>query len=101
MEALLAGDSERFTVELEANDAEWRKRARSRQGWSCVFGGPECGHLVFEFESVALCRVALGRGMAVEYDSEIIPRAVYTRPGLDEQPAQAALTLDGREDGAE
>lgn len=77
IEAIAAKDTELFGRELRRIETEFRARAKSRADSSSGYGyGKIDGALDLDFMSIGICKIASKRGIVIDFDSEVMPKAM-------------------------
>jgi hypothetical protein len=77
IEAIAAKDTELFGRELIRIETEFRARAKSRADSSSGYGyGKMDAALDLDFMSIGICKIASKRGIVIDFDSEVVPKAM-------------------------
>lgn len=77
IEAIAAKDTELFGRELRRIETEFRARAKSRADSSSGYGyGKMDSALDLDFMSIGICKIASKRGIVIDFDSEVVPKAM-------------------------
>jgi len=72
-------DSGVFEKELSRIDTEFHARAKSRADSSMGYGyGKVDGALNLDFMALGICKIASKRGIVINFDSDVIPKAVVS-----------------------
>lgn len=72
-------DSGVFEKELTRIDTEFHARAKSRANSSMGYGyGKVDGALNLDFMALGICKIASKRGIVINFDSDVIPKAVVS-----------------------